>query len=1060
MENKWEELFTFLSVGAYPPGYDKSQRLSLRRYASKFTLQEGQLFFGTRRAIRTKEEARMLFKEFHSSPLGGHTGVLKTRSAMCSRFYWHGMTVDVDNWVLECGKCQKPLTAPQPSQCITCQQEEQYPKAKRKKPSGAQYRKRRKEEEERRRREAILKYLESSSTADEVPSTSSSGVPVCSESLDEMMHRPAASYSADGNTRLTTDSTLPVYSDVTETSSPVLPVEVKTDEPSAADPADWPSYLGDTVRTVIVGRGPYQWQQDDYSKMKRKKPSGAQYRKRRKEEEERRKREAILKYLVSSSTADEVPSTSSSGVLVCSEAPEISSSAFPVEMQTDEPCPADPADWPSPLNDTVRTELVLRGPYQVPPDFVFPKRDGARSCQHLYFFRTLKNCEKVKRNWLIYSYKNNSLFCFCCKLFSTKTIHLINGGLTDWKNATTLLNSHDRSPDHLRHLASWKEFELRLKAAEAVDKQEMTVLDDEKRWRAVLARLIAIVQSLAVRNMALRGDTEKLYCPSNGNFLKEVELLAQFDPIMKDHVHRVKSEYSHLSYLGKHIQNELVECIGAKVLATVVQEIKQSKYFSLILGCTPDVNHTEHLSVLIRIVTLGEDPQVKEHFMGFLEADEFTGQSLATLILQRLDDWQISFDDCRGQSYDNGANMRGKSQGVQATLLQKNPRAFFVPCGAHTLNLVVADAAKSSNDAMGFLGVLQKLYLLFSASTQRWAILAKHVTITLKMWSETRWENRVEALKPLRYEMSGVREALLEVRGQTKDPVIKVEAQFLAEEVGSFRFLLCTVIWYDILNEIQHLNKVLQSETMQVSVAVNLLNHAEVALQNYRATGFVAAQSSAKDMCEEMNVEEVLTLKRLRSTDRLSSYESPDEPEHDALKNLEVNFFNMVVDSAIFAVKERFQTLGDVENKFGILSNFQSLPHQDLIEQAEALGHALSCGGQSDLDGRELAQELRDLPDLPSQTFMALELLKFIQAKQLSEIYPNLWVALRIALTLPVTVASVESFSKSKLIKTYLRSTMCQERLSSLAVMSINPDVVGRISCDDVIEDLVGGCQR
>ncbi|XP_048870709.1 zinc finger MYM-type protein 1-like isoform X11 [Brienomyrus brachyistius] len=944
---------------------------------------------------------------------------------------------------------------------MECQQEgEQYPKTKRKRPSGAQYRKRRKEEEERRRREAILKYLESSSTANEVPSTSSSGDAVCSEPLDEMTHRSAASLSADGNMRLTTDSTLPVFSVAAETSSPVLPVEVKTDGPCAAGAADWPSYLGDTVRTVIVGRGPYQWQQvkAEYSEVKIKRPSGAQYRKRRKEEEERhtKHREAILKYLVSSSTTDEVPSTSSSRVPVCSE---ISSSAFPVEMETDELCPADPADWPSPLTDIVRTELVRRGPYQVPPDFVFPKRDGARSCQHLYFFRTLKNGEKIKRNWLTYSNKNNSLFCFCCKLFSTKSIHLING-LTDWKNATTLLNSHDHSPDHLKYLASWKEFELQLKAAETVVKREMAIVQEEKRWRAVLARLIAIVQSLAVRNMALRGDTEKLYCPSNGNFLKEVELLAQFDPIMKDHVHRVKSEYSHLSYLGKHIQNELIECIGAKVVATMVQEIKQSKYFSLILGCTPDVNHTEHLSVLIRIVTLGEDPQVKEHFMGFLETDEFTGQSLATLILQRLEDWQISFDDCRGQSYDNGANMRGKRQGVQATLLQKNPRALFVPCGAHTLSLVVADAAKSSNDAMGFFGVLQKLYSLFSGSRHRWAILTTHVTITLKMWSETRWENRVEALKPLRYEVSGVREALLEVRSQTKDPVMKVEAQFLAEEVGSFRFLLCTVIWYDILNEIQHLNKVLQSETMQVNVAVSLLE-AEVALQSYRATGFVAAQSSAKDMCEEMNVEEVLTQKGLRSTDRLSSYESPDEPVLDALKNLEANFFNMVVDSAIFAVKERFQTLGDVEKKFGILSNFQSLPHQEMIEQAEALGHALSCGGQSDLDGRELAQELKNLPDLPSQTMTALELLKFIQAKQFSEIYPNLWVALRIVVTLPVTVASVERcFSKSKLIKTYLRSTMCQERLSSLAVMSINPDVVGHISCDDVIEDLVGGCQQ
>lgn len=60
---------------------------------------EGELLFGSRRVIKSKEDARKLFKEFHSSPMGGHTGVLKTRTAMCSRFYWLGMSIDVDNWV-------------------------------------------------------------------------------------------------------------------------------------------------------------------------------------------------------------------------------------------------------------------------------------------------------------------------------------------------------------------------------------------------------------------------------------------------------------------------------------------------------------------------------------------------------------------------------------------------------------------------------------------------------------------------------------------------------------------------------------------------------------------------------------------------------------------------------------------------------------------------------------------------------------------------------------------------------------------------------------------------
>ncbi|KAK0152291.1 Zinc finger MYM-type protein 1 [Merluccius polli] len=114
--------------------------------------------------------------------------------------------------------------------------------------------------------------------------------------------------------------------------------------------------------------------------------------------------------------------------------------------------------------------------------------------------------------------------------------------------------------------------------------------------------------------------------------VNDVELLAKFDPVMKDHIHKIESQASHQSYLGKHIQNELIECISGNILSTIVQEIKECKYFSLILDCTPDVSHTEQLSVVIRVVSLEEDPQVKEHFIGFLAVEETTGESLSDLI--------------------------------------------------------------------------------------------------------------------------------------------------------------------------------------------------------------------------------------------------------------------------------------------------------------------------------------------------------------------------------------------------------------------------------------------
>jgi hypothetical protein len=107
-----------------------------------------------------------------------------------------------------------------------------------------------------------------------------------------------------------------------------------------------------------------------------------------------------------------------------------------------------------------------------------------------------------------------------------------------------------------------------------------------------------------------------------------------------------------------------------------------------------------------------------------------------------------------------------------------------------------------------------------------------------------------------------------------------------------------------------------------------------------------------------------------------------------------------------------------------------------------------------DLVGRELGQELKNLPDFPLKTMTLFELLIFIHERKLSEMYPHLWTALIFCLTLPVTVAEAERiFSKQKLINSYLRSTMPQEHLSGLHVIISNHAIVGQISYEDVIND-------
>ena len=55
---------------------------------------------------------------------------------------------------------------------------------------------------------------------------------------------------------------------------------------------------------------------------------------------------------------------------------------------------------------------------------------------------------------------------------------------------------------------------------------------------------------------------------------------------------------------------------------------------------------------------------------------------------------------------------------------------------------------------------------------------------------------------------------------------------------------------------------------------------------------------------------------------------------------------------------------------------------------------------------------------------------------------------------MPVTVASGErSFSKLKLIKTYFQSTISQERLDNLAMLSIENDIAKTIDLQNILRN-------
>ena len=70
--------------------------------------------------------------------------------------------------------------------------------------------------------------------------------------------------------------------------------------------------------------------------------------------------------------------------------------------------------------------------------------------------------------------------------------------------------------------------------------------------------------------------------------------------------------------------------------------------------------------------------------------------------------------------------------------------------------------------------------------------------------------------------------------------------------------------------------------------------------------------------------------------------------------------------------------------------------------------------------------------------------------------FSNVEIALRIYLVLMVANCSGErSFSKLKLIKNRLRTSVVQDRLVNLAIMSIESDVMGDLDLSAIIEEFV-----
>lgn len=726
-------------------------------------------------------------------------------------------------------------------------------------------------------------------------------------------------------------------------------------------------------------------------------------------------------------------------------------------------------DWPENLQNIQIEKIVSKGPMQA-NIIEYPKDSIGRSFNKIHFHRKIANGETLYRSWLVYSTKVDRLFCFCCKIFSSEEFGLAKDGTNDWGHMTMILKRHEQSTEHFCCYGKWIELKKRLSCNQAVDcLTKKLYLSEVEHWDEVLKRIISIILMLASENIPFRGTSDKLFTENNGNFFKIVELFSKFDPVLEKHVRRAVENPLKSHYLGKNIQQEIILLIAKATKDNILAMVKNAKYFSIIVDCTPDASHKEQMSIVVRYVHIAKSTEgqnarveIQENFLEFINISDTTGAKMSEEILSFLKQNDLSIMNLRGQGYDNGANMVGKKNGVQFHITDVNPRAFFIPCLCHSLNLVIVDAVKGAPEIITFFSTIQTIYNFFSRSTKRWQIFSSTCCkLTVKSLSDTRWESHVNAVTALKTGLKGIYLALKKVVQLEKDGLTRVTAESIGSKLDNFEFICGLIIWQEVLTEVNFTSKLLQSQSIDVKSATSALKRTtEFLISNNCENSFEKYISEAKicaidaDLAEDFRSE-------LENRTRKRMYFFDEEPEtsqsFNAKQKFKKFFFDILFKIAIASMNERFKSFSSVMEPFEFLFHIKKCDEMEgsvLRDKCKSLQIALSHKESKDLEATDLQIELKLLSRKIENDITPESILKWIYGNNVEELFPNTLIALRVLLTLPVSVAKGErSFSKLKLIKNHQRSTMGQSKLNGFAIISIESKIAKSINLDKLRKD-------
>lgn len=286
--------------------------------------------------------------------------------------------------------------------------------------------------------------------------------------------------------------------------------------------------------------------------------------------------------------------------------------------------------------------------------------------------------------------------------------------------------------------------------------------------------------------------------------------------------------------------------------------------------------------------------------------------------------------------------------------------------------------------------------------------------------------------------------------------MMKIKKRGLHERMELLETGIYAVFWNEILDRVNATSKVLQSSSSLD------LNTAVTAVKSL--IGFVESKRECFSHYEQLGadlsgVTEYESVRNRKHNVRLNplDYSLAPESKLSAADKFRVTNFLPVIDQFVAELNKRLSSYEVICSRFCFLAKLDSCSPDDIHQAARKLVDIYTDDLEDSL-ASELVQfsyfvkTLKDdkSEDISFEQFMY----QLIIDKQLKASFPNVEIVLRMYLVLMVTNCSAErSFSKLKIIRNRLRTTMADERLSHLALMSIEHDILREIDFEDLIKE-------